>query len=193
MPRKEHRGAMAGGGPQITPWPSSSQACHGSHQPITGSSPEAQKSREAQGQAGTQIMDSEEGTPRAVIGPRCLGASKCRDKWVKGCASHRSGTGGQRPVCLWCQQLEEICLSQRGAGWDHWCFLCSHECSVCLCWSVWSVVYVCACWEYTLSINTGWTWGCGAAAASPLSGCWIWPDFSLKFFFWASLLPYRTS
>jgi len=45
MPTKEHRGAMAAGGAQIIPWPSSSQAHHGSHQPITGSLPQAQRSR----------------------------------------------------------------------------------------------------------------------------------------------------
>lgn len=75
MPRK----VMAGGGPQIIPWPSSSHACHGSHQTIMGPSPQTQRSREAQGRAGTEIMDSEEGTPRAVVGPLCLCAKDCRD------------------------------------------------------------------------------------------------------------------
>jgi len=46
-----------------------------------------------------------------------------------------------------------------------------------------AVVYVCACWDHRLSIDTDWTWGRGVATALPLSGCWIWPDFSLKFFF----------
>lgn len=79
MPRKEHREVMAGGGAQVIPWPSCSQACRGSHQPITGPTLQAQRIREAQGQAGTQITDSEEGTPGAVIGPLCLGASDYRD------------------------------------------------------------------------------------------------------------------
>ena len=46
-----------------------------------------------------------------------------------------------------------------------------------------SVVYTCAlcvhaCWEYIFSITTGWIWGCGVAAASPLSCCWMSHDVS---------------
>ena len=32
---------------------------------------------------------------------------------------------------------------------------------------------LCACWEHILSLTTGWIWGHGAAAASPLLGCCI--------------------
>lgn len=56
--------------------------------------------------------------------------------------------------------------------------LCSCERSVCLSVFVGLVVCVCACWEYTRSLGTGWTWDHGAAA-----GWLIWPHFSLTLFF----------
>lgn len=33
---------------------------------------------------------------------------------------------------------------------------------------------ICSFWENIFSLDTGWTWGHGAAAASLLLGCWIW-------------------
>lgn len=44
-----------------------------------------------------------------------------------------------------------------------------HMCTVC-------VLCACAYWEYNFHLAAAWTWGHGAAVASHLSGCLIWPD-----------------
>lgn len=95
---------------------------------------------------------------------------------------------------------------RRGAGWGCWWFLCFYECWMYLSWSVQSTIYIymvnvgalyeCAYWEYMLSLTTICTWEYGAAAASPLSGHWIWPNiFSLimctclHMWLWSRALP----
>lgn len=73
---------------------------------------------------------------------------------------------------------------ERKTGGRHWCCLRLPECCVfCLCWLVWlpmwicilyTCVFLCTCWDYMLSLVTGWTNELGGAAATaPLSGCWI--------------------
>lgn len=51
--------------------------------------------------------------------------------------------------------------------------------------SVWPAMYICGVckcsvcstyWDYIFSLTTDWTWGYGAASASPLSGCQIQHD-----------------
>lgn len=75
------------------------------------------------------------------------------------------------------------------AGWAHWCCLCSHQCLECLSVIAVAGMYVClyiacmyvppahACWECTICLTTGWTWGRGAPAASPHSIDLAWCNF----------------
>lgn len=66
------------------------------HRPIS-TSPEEQRGL---GQARTQIMVSEEGTPWAVVGTLCLGASDCRDRSERMCQPQEWDRGSEARVSL---------------------------------------------------------------------------------------------
>lgn len=75
----------------------------------------------------------------------------------------------------------------RGAGWGCQFHLYSysvHVCNFCGWWCtqvyMWCICVLCLCTdkEYMLSLTTHWIWRYRAAAALPVSGCWIWASSS---------------
>lgn len=75
-------------------------------------------------------------------------------------------------VCTGCVHVSALCVCLY--------HLCVWPCvNMHIAYCILHVVYtcsVCVCWEHTLSLISSWTLGHGAAAASPLLGCWIHYD-----------------
>lgn len=95
-----------------------------------------------------------------------------------------AGRDGDTGVSCWVSKasyqrnlLMDFCVDQPERGTTRSCWYCLHlcKCVFSLCSSVQPSMHVCivcactcACWKYMLSLANNWTWGCEAAAASPV-------------------------